>query len=68
MKNIILIVVFTLTITCKSQVLETVPINNISYNNGVYYKDMDNTFLYYIGTWKATQGNKEFSLKKGNKI
>lgn len=68
MKNIIIITLLISSLwSCKAQT------NVINYtdwcnnqtdetNGSLYLKDINNLYLPFVGTWKWTQGNKEFTL------
>lgn len=68
MKNILIIafLVFS-TLSCKAQII---PIQNeinnrnneIEVPNGTYYKDVNNLFDKYIGTWIGTSNNKNYEF------
>lgn len=60
----ILIMLILATLSCKSQpVLSTVPLETIDYSNGVYFKDINNELLPYVGTWEGIYNNKKYTIK-----
>lgn len=60
MKKIVLILVVLLTISCKAQYSLQEYDNDLP--SGSYCADTFNDFNNYEGTWKALQGNKEFTI------
>ena len=62
MKNIIKILICVLlNSNLWGQVLETVPLNtDDNYNNGVYFKDINNELDSYIGTYEGVLNNKKY--------
>ncbi len=66
-KIFFLTIVALFTISCKAQnniinLIERCN-NNFSTTNGsVYLKDISNIYIPFIGTWKWTEGNREFIL------
>lgn len=66
MKKIILIFVITFSISCKSQVTQIVPLNSLRQDygqNGVYFKDINNTLNNYEGTWEGVVNNKKYTFQ-----
>lgn len=63
MKNIYLIVII-LCITTIAKAQQVVPYItfNDGDNTGKYFKDFDNNFAPFIGTWEYTQGNETFRV------
>lgn len=69
MKNIITILLFISLLSCKAQV-NTIPIENeIIYRNNetevaddTYWKDVNNLFDKFIGTWVGTYNNKNYEF------
>lgn len=58
-------------ISCKSQVLTTatiIPLSSINsesfniLNSGKYFKDIDNRYDYWVGTWEYINGNTIFRI------
>ena len=62
MKKIILIITLIISLTCESQVIVNTNIFNQGNNSGKYFKDLDNNFQNFIGTWENTSGNKTFRV------
>ena len=63
MKKILILVIFA-TLGCKAQpVLSTVPSETIDYSNGVYFKDINNELLPYVGSWEGILNNKKYTIK-----
>ena len=63
MKNILKIsifVLFTINISCKAQI---VPLKSLDYPDGAYLKDLDNILPFWVGTWKGTVNNKEYTFQ-----
>jgi hypothetical protein len=69
-KTFILAILFTFTF-CKAQVPSSatiIPMNSMNENsfnitnNGVYFKDTDNKFGQWVGTWQYTNGNTVFKI------
>ena len=65
MKNILKIILLHLTIISYSQEGVELPLNSLSFEhpNGTYYKDFNNVYLPYIGTWKGEKYGKELTLE-----
>ncbi|KMQ67722.1 hypothetical protein ACM39_12850 [Chryseobacterium sp. FH2] len=61
MKNIILLILFMTTISCKAQIY---PLNTSTLDvpNGSYIKDINNELDQYIGLWKANWQGKTIYL------
>lgn len=50
---------FTLNCNCQ-----TLPLNSLDEpNNGGYLKDIDNVLPFWVGTWKGTVDNKEYTFQ-----
>ena len=65
MKNIIYLLLFTLSVlSCKAQSLIISLYDGAEYldTENAYYKDTNNDFDRFIGTWKFTNGNEEFTI------
>lgn len=63
MKNTILIIALTfIFINCKAQTIVNANTFNDGNNNGKYFKDLDNHFQKFTGTWENTTGNITFRL------
>lgn len=63
MKNFIKCLFFSLTfISCKAQTIVNINTFNNGNNSGKYFKDLDNNFQNFIGTWENTTGNITFRI------
>ncbi len=72
MKNIFLILIVSLSFTfCKAQVPSSAPIISIGNmnesntslaNTGTYYKDVENKYDQWVGTWQYQNGNTTFKI------
>ena len=71
MKNIYLIFCLSIVAFCKAQVPANAPIislgnmndsNTTLANTGTYYKDVDNKFDQWVGTWQYQNGNTIFKI------
>lgn len=51
-----------LSISCKAQTIVNKNTYNQSDNSNKYFKDVDNTYQNFIGTWESTTGNITFRL------
>jgi hypothetical protein len=63
MKNILktlCLLLFTIHFSCKAQ---NVPLKTYDYVNGSYLKDLDNVLPFWVGTWKGTVNNKEYTFQ-----
>lgn len=65
MKNIFILFTILIIYNCKAQ--QIVPLFNsgeflYSNNSGKYYKDVDNDFDKFVGTWKWTENNSSFTI------
>lgn len=57
--KISLLLLFTINCNCQ-----TLPLNSLEEPNaGGYLKDIDNVLPFYVGTWKGTVGNKEYTFQ-----
>jgi len=56
MKNIIILILILTFVSCKAQ--QTVNLNTFNQGNNVnkYFKDIDNHFIPFLGTWENTTG------------
>ncbi|HLS29283.1 MAG TPA: DUF6705 family protein [Flavobacteriaceae bacterium] len=71
MKNYITIIaLFILSLSCKAQYNNIVPIENYhSYvenhniTQGTYFKDVNNVLNKYVGTWKGEFDGKQYTIK-----
>jgi hypothetical protein len=60
----ILILCILLTVSSRAQQVTTiVPIGEPFFESGTYLKDIDNTFLPFIGTWEGIINNKKYTIK-----
>jgi hypothetical protein len=58
MKNILKIILFVLTIaSCKAQAVVDLSTFNQGNNQGKYFKDLDNDFQIFLGTWEGVMPN-----------
>jgi len=65
LKNIIYLLLFTLSVlSCKAQSPIISLYDGAEYldTENAYYKDTNNDFDRFIGTWKFTNGNEEFTI------
>ena len=59
----ILILCILLTVSSRAQQVTTiVPIGEPFFESGTYLKDVDNTFLPFIGTWEGIFNNKKYTI------
>ena len=70
MKRILLITVSLLYISCKAQtVMQEVPLDGSgSEQQGLYYKDFNNTLNQFEGTYLYTNGNTSFKIILQKKV
>ena len=64
MKNIILLIAITFTLSCKAQ-QTTVNITTLDYHNdnsNKYFKDIDGLYNPFLGTWEYTTGTTTFRV------
>ena len=60
--NIILLS-FTLSLSCKAQIIDRYDINTIIYQvDGAYYKDVNNFRDQFVGTWVYSQGTTSLTI------
>lgn len=63
MKKIITLIAFTLFfINCKAQTTVNINTYNQGNNSNKYFKDIDNNYPNFVGTWESTTGNITFRL------
>ena len=62
MKNIIKILALFFIISCKAQTIVNLNTYNIGDNSNKYFKDLDNNFANFVGTWENTTGNTTFRV------
>lgn len=71
MRNLIISTVIILTaLSCKAQ-SPIIPLDNAGLaKDGAYYKDVDQDFDNYVGTWSYSNGNERFKiiLKKKEQV
>ncbi|CAM3824273.1 hypothetical protein FLGE108171_15880 [Flavobacterium gelidilacus] len=60
--KILALVLISLNANC--QVSQIVPLRTPSYemNNGAYAKDIDNEFIFWLGTWEGISNNKKYTF------
>ena len=65
MKNILKIILILLFVNCKAQTQTVVNINtyNSGNNSNKYFKDINNNYANFVGTWENTTGNITFRLE-----
>jgi hypothetical protein len=60
-KTFALFCLLFITLSCKAQ---TLPLNSLEdINNGGYSKDTENKLPFWVGTWKGTVNNKEYTFQ-----
>lgn len=59
MKNTALttLFLFLVTISCKSQSIRNLEIEDYNFESGYYYKDINNKLTPFVGVWRYTNGN-----------
>jgi hypothetical protein len=66
MKTLLKIILLILFVSCKAQTLTPLYNDGTSPNDGIhpnrYYKDVDNDFGPYVGTWKSEIGNTSLTI------
>jgi hypothetical protein len=63
MKNLIkTIIILLVSINCKAQTEVNINTHNQGSNAGKYFKDINNNFSKFTGTWENTTGNKTFRI------
>ena len=63
MKNYIkIILVSLLFINCKAQTIVNINTYNLGDNSNKYFRDIDNNFQNFVGTWENTTGNTTFRV------
>lgn len=63
MKNLITIIIISLLfINCKAQTIVNINTHNQGDNTGKYFKDINNNFAKFTGTWENTTGNITFRV------
>jgi hypothetical protein len=60
MKKTVILLVFLITQLASCQTI--VPLSTLNNINGVYIKDINNTFLPYLGTWEGVSNNKKYTF------
>ena len=63
MKNTLKIVsCLFFSISIYSQVTIEVPLSTVTFQNGAYFKDINNELLPYVGTWEGVLNNKKYTF------
>jgi hypothetical protein len=62
MKNIVLILIISLSISCKAQIVP-LGIGGLEKFNGAYNKDMDNDYNKFEGVWVYYQNNTKLTIQ-----
>jgi hypothetical protein len=71
MRKILVISMIIASISCKSQVTLSTPVQSLSsvtsesftiVNSGTYFKDLDNRYNQWVGTWEYVNGNTIFRI------
>lgn len=63
MKNILIIILGLLfSIKTNAQVTVVLPLDAYEYPNGAYLKDLNESLLPYVGTWKGVLNNHEYTF------
>ncbi|MCW1147045.1 DUF6705 family protein [Flavobacterium lacisediminis] len=62
MKNIFKILILFTFISCKAQTIVNINTYNIGDNTNKYFKDLDNNFTNFVGTWENTTGDITFRV------
>ncbi|WP_395044137.1 DUF6705 family protein [Flavobacterium sp.] len=62
MKKINIFILLILVVTCKAQTIVNINTYNNGNNYGKYFKDIDNNFQSFIGTWESINGNITFRV------
>ena len=62
MKNIIKILALFLIISCKAQTIVNIDAYGIGDNSNKYFKDLDNNYSNFVGTWEYTNSGITFRL------
>lgn len=65
MKNVSKLILFLfvfISFNCKAQTTVNLNTYNIGDNSNKYFKDLDNNFPNFVGTWENTTGNTTFRV------
>lgn len=62
MKNIFILLLTTFILQCKAQTDVNINTYNQGDNTGKYFKDINNNYPKFIGTWENTTGNITFRI------
>lgn len=62
MKIFKIIAVLFFAVSCKAQVVVNINTYNQGNNSNKYFKDIDNNYQKFVGTWEVTEGTKTFRL------
>lgn len=62
MKKIILLFAILFYTNCKAQITVNINTYNEGSNSDKYFKDLDNNYSLFVGTWENTTGNITFRL------
>ncbi|WP_394758798.1 DUF6705 family protein, partial [Flavobacterium sp.] len=60
MKKTAIILILLVTQLASCQIM---PLSTLNAPNGAYLKDLDNTFLPYLGTWEGVLNNKKYTFE-----
>ncbi|MGK0323898.1 MAG: hypothetical protein ACJAR4_001945 [Psychroserpens sp.] len=64
MKSILIIIIALISINANSQVIELCNgVTEEDVANGTYFKDINNTFTPFLGTWQYINGNEVITFK-----
>ncbi|WP_028870677.1 DUF6705 family protein [Psychroserpens burtonensis] len=65
MKSILIIIIALISINANSQVIElcNYETDPDEAPSGTYFKDVNNTFTPFLGTWQYTNGNEVITFK-----
>jgi len=62
MKLFQLLILFVICFACKAQTISLSNVNWATVPDGAYVKDTDGKLDVFLGTWKWTNGNDEFTV------
>jgi len=62
MKLFQLLILFVICFACKAQTISLTNVNWLTVPDGAYVKDTDGKLDVFLGTWKWTNGNDEFTV------
>lgn len=66
-KTILILILITLTISCKAQIINIIDDDGITVPNA-YYKDVNNLLNPFEGVWLFTEGNSELRIILTKKV